>query len=76
MNKFSIDIKGIHCTGCVNLIKLVLEDDINLLEVSVDPLNNKANFLATDADEILIKKLDLVFKTTLEKYEYSNLIKL
>jgi copper chaperone CopZ len=42
---YSINIKGIHCSGCVGLIKISLEE-LNLSEVVVNQDENKANFKA------------------------------
>lgn len=33
MNKYQFKVPEIHCSGCVNLIKLTLEDDFKNVEV-------------------------------------------
>lgn len=76
MNEYAIDIQGIHCSGCINLIKMVLEDDLRFNNVLVKEDDNKAKFKTEDTIEDLKKKLDKIFNTELTNYKYSNLIQL
>jgi copper chaperone CopZ len=72
-NKYSIDIKGIHCTGCVNLIKMTLEEQ-GFKSVSVDQEKNMASFTVQnniDVDKVT-GLLNTAF-TELQSYSYSNL---
>jgi copper chaperone CopZ len=72
-NNYSIDIKGIHCSGCVNLIKMTLEEQ-GFTNVIVEQERNIAQFESmVDTNEEEIKRLlDTVF-TELQSYSYSNL---
>ncbi|MEO6728569.1 MAG: hypothetical protein ABIM99_01470 [Candidatus Dojkabacteria bacterium] len=73
MQKYSIDIKGIHCTGCINLIKLIFEDDLSFTEVVVDSERNQATFKTQDKVEDVTKELNTIFKKDLVEYKYFNL---
>jgi hypothetical protein len=71
--RYQIFIPQIHCSGCVNLIKLTLEEKFPA--VSVDE-NSKVAVFESDEDESNVKmKLDKLFETDLSTagYEYSNL---
>jgi len=70
--KYSIDIKGIHCSGCVGLIKMSLEE-LNLNEVIVDKDENIVDFKSEKSSIELTQLLDNVFSKDLESYHYSNL---
>ncbi len=69
--KYQIDISGMHCSGCKNLITMSLED-IGLEEVSVDSEKNVATFVTSKNTEEVEKDLQEVFKE-LTDYKYSNL---
>lgn len=68
---YQIDLTGIHCSGCVNLIKLSLEE-VGLQDVIVDQEQNKAFFKTGDDSSALASLLNKVF-AELETYQYSNL---
>ena len=70
--KYSIDIKGIHCSGCVGLIKMSLEE-LNLNEVIIDKDENIVDFKSEKSSIELTQLLDNVFSKDLESYHYSNL---
>jgi len=70
--KYQIDIEGMHCTGCSNLIKLNLED-VGFKDTVVDIKTNTAEFRSslpeiTDVEKVLNK----VFKD-MPGYTYKNL---
>lgn len=69
--KYQIDISGMHCSGCKNLITMSLED-IGLEEVTVDSEKNVATFVTSKNTEEVEKDLQEVFKE-LTDYKYSNL---
>ncbi len=69
--KYQIDISGMHCSGCKNLITMSLED-IGLEEVAVDSEKNVATFVTAKNTEEVEKDLQEVFKE-LTDYKYSNL---
>ncbi len=69
--KYQINISGMHCSGCKNLITMSLED-IGLEEVVVDPEKNIATFVTANKAEEVEKDLQEVFKE-LTDYKYSNL---
>lgn len=73
MNNFRIEIKGMHCDGCTNLIKMTLEDDLGFKDVSVSLQNNEANFETEQDYEKVGEQLDSIFKKDLTDYKYSNL---
>jgi copper chaperone CopZ len=67
-----IDIKGMHCSGCSNLIKMTLEDE-GLTDVDVDIKTNTAVFKSSidklaEADSLVGK----IFKD-LPGYSYENI---
>lgn len=69
--KYQINISGMHCSGCKNLITMSLED-IGLEEVAVDSEENVATFVTAKNTEEVEKDLQEVFKE-LTDYKYSNL---
>lgn len=69
--KYQINISGMHCSGCKNLITMSLED-IGLEEVAVDSEKNVATFVTAKNTEEVEKDLQEVFKE-LTDYKYSNL---
>ncbi len=69
--KYQIDISGMHCSGCKNLITMSLED-IGLEEVVVDSEKNVAIFVTSKNTEEVEKDLQEVFKDLID-YKYSNL---
>jgi copper chaperone CopZ len=70
--QYSINIQGIHCTGCVNLIKMSLEE-VGLEEVQVNQENNFAEFKSSKSEDEINQLLDKAFKEDLQSYQYSNL---
>jgi len=67
--KYVIEIKGMHCTGCSNLIKMALEDE-GLSDVEVDIKTNTAVFTSSLAEESEIKELLNRVFTDLPDYSY------
>ncbi len=69
--KYKIEITGMHCTGCSNLIKMTLEDE-GLVNVKVDVKTNSGTFESSLDETSKIKEiLDKVF-TDLPGYSYRN----
>ena len=69
--KYKIELTGIHCSGCINLIKLSLEE-ANLENVEVDSQTNIAVFKSSKEAEELKALLNDVF-SDLNNYQYFNL---
>jgi copper chaperone CopZ len=69
--KYQIDISGMHCSGCKNLITMSLED-IGFKDVIVDPEKNTAQFISSKNTDDVEKDLQEVFKE-LTDYRYSNI---
>ena len=70
--KYQIEIKGMHCTGCSNLIKMTLEDE-ELANVNVDINTSSATFESSLNEAPKVKAvLDKVF-TDLPEYSYTNI---
>jgi copper chaperone CopZ len=71
--KYQINIKGMHCQGCSNLIKLTLED-AGFTDVSVDKATDKGSFrIDSQADQKQVEvELNKAF-TGLSGYTYENL---
>lgn len=68
---YQIDITGMHCTGCVGLIQLSLED-VGLSDVIADLDHNTVRF-TTELDQgRLVELLNRAF-TELPNYRFSNL---
>jgi len=69
---YKIDIIGMHCSGCENLIKMSLEE-AGFKDIEVFMNTNSAAF-STNQDLSLIKEsLDKIF-SAFEEYKYSNLV--
>jgi len=49
MKKYQINIAGMHCSGCSNLIKMSLED-AGLRSVQID-MNNKSGQFESEKDQ-------------------------
>ena len=73
MKKYSIQINGMHCSGCKNLISITLED-LGYSNVSVSLENNFATFQSDKDLKELKLQLDKAFAEDLKEYSYSNLI--
>lgn len=68
--KYQITVPKIHCSGCVNLIKMSLEESFQ--NVEVDQNTKTAEF--SYESENLQEQLDKVFVELKENgYEYSDL---
>ncbi len=68
--KYSIQITGIHCSGCKNLIKLILVEN-GLQDVEVT--DNLAIFGSNKSKQDLINMLNSAFEKDLQSYNYTNL---
>ena len=72
--KYQIEITGMHCTGCSNLIKMTLEDE-GLANINVDIKTSRATFESSLNETSKVKEvLDKVF-TDLPGYTYANIQK-
>lgn len=71
--KYQMDLQGMHCKGCANLIKMSLEDN-GAQEVNVDLPANKANFQVGETDAAKVNALVAKTFADLPGYTYSNLI--
>ena len=70
--KYQIEITGMHCTGCSNLIKMTLEDE-GLTNANVDIKTNSATFESSLNETSKVKEiLDKVF-ADLSGYSYANI---
>jgi copper chaperone CopZ len=70
--KYQIEIKGMHCMGCSNLIKISLEE-AGLVNVDVNIDKNTAIFESNLNDIHKIKLiLNKIFKE-LPSYSYDNI---
>ncbi len=71
--QYQITIPQIHCSGCVNLIKITFEDYFE--NINVDEQNKIASFRTDkDIEEVKIT-LNKIFQAELEPagYKYSDL---
>ena len=70
--KYQIEITGMHCAGCSNLIKMTLEDE-GFTNANVDVKTNSATFDSSLNETSKIKVvLDKVF-ADLPGYSYVNI---
>jgi len=70
--KYQIEITGMHCTGCSNLIKMTLEDE-GLANINVDIKTSRATFESSLNETSKVKEaLDKVF-TDLPGYSFANI---
>ena len=70
--KYQIEITGMHCTGCSNLIKMTLEDE-GLANINVDIKTSRAIFESSLNETSKVKEaLDKVF-TDLPGYSFANI---
>ncbi len=70
--KYQIEITGMHCLGCSNLIKMSLEEE-GLTGVNVDLNTNSVTFESSLNDISGVKQiLDEVF-SHLPTYSYKNI---
>ena len=70
--KYQIEITGMHCKGCSNLIKMTLEDE-GLANANVDIKTNSATFESSlnETSKVGVS-LDKVF-ADLSGYSYANI---
>ena len=73
--KYEIQIKGMHCKGCQNLIKMSLEE-LELLEVDVDLIRNTGIFKSDKSSEELDKVIEEMFQKDLVDYKFISLKKI
>ncbi len=69
--KYQINIEGMHCTGCVGLIKMTLEDDFTNVEVNLK--EGKAEFESDLEQNEVESKLVKAFKE-FNQYKFGNLV--
>lgn len=72
--KYKIDISGMHCSGCKNLISMSL-GDAGLENVIVDSENGTAEFSSKKSNQEIIVILEEI-STELKEYKFSNLTSL
>jgi len=78
--QYQINITGMHCTGCKNLIQMFLEDerigDKGIFsDIKVDNIQGNAEFNSSLNTVEIEKILGQIFnKVELQKYSYSNLV--
>ena len=53
--KYQMSIKGMHCKGCANLIKMSLEDE-GLTNVAIDLPSETGNFEGNEDAKVLLEK--------------------
>jgi len=68
---YKIDIEGMHCSGCENLIKMSLEE-ANFADITVSMKEKSATFSSQQDVSAVKESLDNIF-SAFEKYKYSNL---
>ena len=68
---YKIDISGMHCSGCSNLIKMSLED-IGFDSVQVALKDGYSIFSSEQDSETLKQNLNKVF-ANFDEYKFSNL---
>lgn len=68
---YKIDIKGMHCLGCQNLIKISLEE-VNFRDTVVSMEGASATFNSPQDLAKVKQSLDSIF-AALGEYSYSNL---
>lgn len=69
--KYKIDIEGMHCSGCENLIKMSLEE-ASFSDVEVSMKTKSATFDSLQEQSIVREILDGIF-SVFEDYKYINL---
>ncbi len=77
--KYQIDLHGVHCHGCINLIKMTLEDlalqNVNLFDVDLVKKFGCAEFNSELDEKTLTNKLNSAFSEIKDHgYTFSNLI--
>lgn len=69
---YKIDIEGMHCSGCENLIKMSLEE-ANFDDIEVSMKNKVSTFSSQQELSAVKKYLDNIF-SAFNEYRYSNLV--
>lgn len=77
--KYQIDLHGIHCHGCINLVRMTLEDlelkNVNLFDLDLVKQFGHAEFNSELEEKTLTDKLNSAFAELKEHgYSYNNLI--
>lgn len=70
--KYSIEISGMHCTGCEMLIKMSLEE-AGFREVAVSNQNKCATFSSHQNLKEVNELVESIF-SVFEDYKYKNLV--
>lgn len=71
--KYKIEIKGMHCSGCQNLIAMSLED-AGFSDVQVDQEKNIGDFSSDKSESEVKETLDKAFaELAASNYSYTNL---
>ena len=65
-----MEVKGMHCQGCSNLIKMSLED-ADITNVVINPQSGRAAFESEQPQSKLENSLHKVF-SNLSSYEFSH----
>jgi copper chaperone CopZ len=69
--KYQIEISGMHCSGCKNLITMSLED-AGFTAATVNLTSNTAQFETDKTQEEITIALNEIF-AELQQYKFSNL---
>lgn len=69
---YKIDIEGMHCSGCENLIKMSLEE-ANFGDIEVYMKEKSAKFSSEQDLSAVKDTLNSVF-SSFNEYKYSNLV--
>lgn len=69
---YKIDIEGMHCSGCENLIKMSLEE-ANFDDIEVSMKNKVSTFSSQQELSAVKEYLDNIF-SAFNEYRYSNLV--
>lgn len=72
--QYSMQINGIHCSGCISLIKISLEE-LGFEQVEVSTQGNISSFTTNIPESQIKSVLDQIFETELQQYNYFNLNK-
>jgi copper chaperone CopZ len=69
---YKINIEGMHCSGCENLIKMSLEE-VNFGDIEVSMKSKSAKFSSHQELPTVKESLDNIF-SAFDDYKYSNLV--
>lgn len=71
--RYAIEVKGMHCSGCQNLITLSLAD-VGLTDIEVDQAQNISRFSSEKSLAEVKQLLDTAFsELAAQNYSYTNL---